>query len=141
LKEAVSRLEGMLKKETERVGEMWRMNCAQVYAFDEAITAKDSEIETLRAKVDELQAPPGSPPMDSTATVPERRPFIHPPMPGTHTDITPVVTHSVHASGLTRRGKAPPVNEFSGEDPDILLDDWLPSLKRASQWNAWSEED
>ena len=78
LKEAVSRLEGMLKKETERVGEMWRMNCAQVYAFDEAITAKDSEIITLRAKVAELQAPPGSPPMDSTATVPEQRPFIHP---------------------------------------------------------------
>ena len=57
-------------------------------------------------------------------------------MPGTHTEITPVVTLSVHASGLTRRGKAPPINEFSGKDPDILLDDWLPSLERASQWNA-----
>ena len=29
------------------------------------------------------------------------------------------------------------MNEFSGED---LLEDWLPSLERASKWNAWSEE-
>ena len=33
------------------------------------------------------------------------------------------------------------VNEFSGEDPECLLDDWLPSLNRASLWNGWSEEE
>ena len=37
-------------------------------------------------------------------------------------------------------GKAPPVNEFSGEDSECLLEDWLPSLEQASKWNAWSEE-
>ena len=40
-----------------------------------------------------------------------------------------------------RRGKAPPIEFFSGEDPAILLDDWLPSLERASLWNGWSTAD
>ena len=39
-----------------------------------------------------------------------------------------------------RRGKAPPIEFFTGEDA-CILDDWLPSLERASIWNGWSEED
>ena len=38
--------------------------------------------------------------------------------------------------GGTRRGKAPPVPVFSGENLECQLDDWLPSLERASIWNA-----
>ena len=37
-----------------------------------------------------------------------------------------------------RRGRAPPIEFFSGEDPAITVDDWLPSLERASSWNGWS---
>lgn len=37
--------------------------------------------------------------------------------------------------------EAPHLNEFSGEDPACLLEDWLPSLKQASFWNTWSEEE
>ena len=37
---------------------------------------------------------------------------------------------------LRRKGKAPPVDPFTGENPDIMLDDWLPSLDRASEWNS-----
>lgn len=43
--------------------------------------------------------------------------------------------------GGQRQGKAAPIEFFSGEDPAILLDDWLPSLERASLWNGWSPED
>ena len=32
-----------------------------------------------------------------------------------------------------RRGKAPPIAFFSGDDPALLLDDWIPSLERAAQ--------
>ena len=46
----------MKNKETERVSEMWRMNCAQVAGFDEAMTAKEHEIESLKAKIAELEA-------------------------------------------------------------------------------------
>ena len=40
-----------------------------------------------------------------------------------------------------RRGKAPPVEQFSGDKTDELLDDWLPTLERAGVWNAWSQEE
>ena len=40
-----------------------------------------------------------------------------------------------------RRGKAPPVDPFSGESDEVQLDDWLPALERAASWNEWSEED
>ena len=40
-----------------------------------------------------------------------------------------------------RRGKAPPVDSFSGDDGDTCFDDWLPSLERAASWNAWTDEE
>lgn len=39
------------------------------------------------------------------------------------------------------RRKAPPIEFFSGEDPSILRDDWLPSLERAAAWNGWMTEE
>lgn len=50
-------------------------------------------------------------------------------------------SRSSHTFTAARRGKAPTVNEFSGDDPESLLKDWLPSLERASLWNTWSEEE
>ena len=44
-------------------------------------------------------------------------------------------------SRMRRRGKAPPVDSFTGEDPEIRLEDWLPALPRASEWNGWSNAD
>ena len=40
-----------------------------------------------------------------------------------------------------RRGKAPPVDSFSGETTGLTFDDWFPSLQRASDWNQWSDEE
>ena len=40
-----------------------------------------------------------------------------------------------------RRGKAPPIDFFSGKNPAILLDDWVPSLERAAQWNGWTAQE
>ena len=39
------------------------------------------------------------------------------------------------------RGKAPPVDSFVGESPDILFDDWYPALQRAAEWNGWSRSE
>lgn len=63
--------------------------------------------------------------------------------------IPPIVSSSLAGGGVAtwtheahrRRGKAPPVSKFTGEDPEYILDDWLPLLERASQWNAWTEEE
>jgi len=43
--------------------------------------------------------------------------------------------------GTARRGKAPPVDPYTGEDPEIRFEDWLPTLTRAVTWNHWSEEE
>ena len=136
LREEVSEVQDVLKGESERVGEMWRMKCAQVVGFDEAIITKEKEINSMRSRVAELEASMGGGPVVSASMVPIV-PVVLPPVLSTRAPApssTPVPTPA-------RRGKAPPVNEFSGEDPECLLDDWLPSLNRASLWNGWSEEE
>ena len=133
LKEEVTKVKHSLGKESERVRELWKTNCAQVASFDTAITAKDNEIESLRARVAELEAAAGS--VSTIAT-----PTAHSPT-DSRLRLAPPVPPSARIAHTTRRGKAPPVNEFSGEDPECLLEDWLPSFERASLWNAWSEEE
>ena len=39
------------------------------------------------------------------------------------------------------RGKAPPIDPFCGTDPEVRLDDWLPTLECAAVWNNWSNEE
>ena len=40
-----------------------------------------------------------------------------------------------------KRGCAPLINLFSSEDPEVCLDDWLPSLQCATQLNKWTAEE
>ena len=40
-----------------------------------------------------------------------------------------------------QKGKAPPIDQFTGEDEDTRLDDWLPALARVAYWNHWSPEE
>ena len=40
-----------------------------------------------------------------------------------------------------RLGKAPPVDFFNGEQLEVRLEDWLPTLERAVAWNGWSNEE
>ena len=134
LKEEVAKVNDLRRKDSERVRELWRGNCEQVAGFDQAIAAKDSEIDSLRARVAELEAAAGSVPA-ATAPTPLR---VH-CLPASRVGVMPPPSSRV--TPLARRGKAPPVNEFSGEDPECLLEDWLPSLERTSLWNTWSEEE
>ena len=125
LADEAKRLREELMRENEWVKEMWKMNCAQLSGFDEALSAKDAEIEALKERVSRRE------------TFVELSSVV-PPSPTSEDHITvPVWTPEAHK----RRGKAPLVSEFTGEDPEYLLDDWLPSLERASLWNAWTEEE
>lgn len=36
-----------------------------------------------------------------------------------------------------RRGRAPQVEMFSNEDSNTMLDNWLPAMERAAEWNGW----
>ena len=38
-----------------------------------------------------------------------------------------------------RRGKAPPVEPFTGEGVDTLFEEWLPTFEWVATWNNWSE--
>ena len=44
-------------------------------------------------------------------------------------------------SGRGCSGKAPPIDYFTGEDPGITLREWLSLLRRAADWNEWSNEE
>ena len=41
---------------------------------------------------------------------------------------------------MSRKGKAPPVEPFAGEETDTHLDDWIPSLQRAKREKAPQKE-
>ena len=145
LEAKVISLSGELTRVRGRVDEMWKINCAQVVAFDETITAKDAEIELLTARIAELEA--------SIARASEVEPTrLTLPQPSAHSvPVLPASDGLVAGSRVRagvpvaptslRRGKAPPVREFSGEDLECQLDDWLSSLERASVWNARTAEE
>ena len=143
LEAKVSSLSGELARVRERVNEIWKLNCSQMVAFDETITAKDAEIEQLTAKVNELEAS-----LTRVTDVDPARLTRLPPLPH-HTPISvlgsdrpvPLPAGVPMAPTPAHRGKAPPVSQFSGEDLECQLHDWLPSLERASVWNAWTAEE
>ena len=100
----------------KRLKEVWRMNCDQSISYDKELAAKDAVIAGLQGR---LAATPLS---DHLGAVPRGE------------------RHSLHSSttsGGSRRGKAPPVDPFLGDDDIVRFDDWLPSLERAASWNSW----
>ena len=91
------------------------------------LSAKDGEIADLKR-----QLPGHSTPQDRSTPLPEAS-TVSTGESATHADELP--------RSRTRRGKAPPVDPFTGEDLEVRLDDWLPSLGRAKLWNDWTEEE
>ena len=129
----ISTLADKLKRETERVNEVWRMSCEQVSAFDWAVSAKDAEINSLRATIVELETSRLDPvafrthsPCFELSHAVTYGPSVSMPRPSPH------LSHVASRAGLThstsRRYKVPPVCEFTSDDPDFDLEDWLPSL-------------
>ena len=62
---------------------------------------------------------------------------------GTVVTSSPLVTQAATLSdaAVQHRGKAPPIDAFTGEDAEIRFDDWLPTLERAATWNNWTESE
>ena len=87
------------------------------------MSSRDEEIERLKRQIREMQ--PRAPPPGLSAE-----------------SVLDVSTTSTSASeSRPRRGKAPPVDPFTGEDLASTLDDWLPSLQTAATWYGWSEDE
>ena len=118
-------LQEQVQCEKTRFKELWRTNCECLTEFDEVVAQKDAEIKRLK----QLLAEAGH---RSESPVSERDPHES------------MVVSSGHRAGLPKKsrwGKAPPVDPFTGEDPEICLEDWLPLLERAATWNEWTEEE
>ena len=101
-----------------RVKELWRMNCERLSEYDSLLVAKDEQIARL------------------TAQLAERH---HHRVPSEENDDADSVAEPQIREN--RCGRAPPVDKFTGKDPLVRLDDWLPGLNRASRWNGWSPEE
>ena len=64
------------------------------------------------------------------------------PPPVSTESVLDISTTSTSASeSRPRRGKAPPVDPFTGEGLASTLDDWLSSLQIATTWYGWSEDE
>ena len=140
----VSSLREGLQKQKDRVKELWKINCEQLAEHDSIIAAKDVEISSLRARVEELTMHEHAPGGESLATTGVR--LIDPPGDTSpHRGPGDRMSRDPKPPGprppIPHRGKAPPVDSFTGENQEIRLDDWLPALERASTWNGWSEEE
>ena len=122
--------------------DLWRMSCEQLANHDELMASKEKEVEELKMRLSELE--PGSRSAVHACTTP-RVETLEPPKPGRtvtslRTDATEFVSPavsgmSVPTTATSRRGKAPPVDMFSGEAS------FKPALERAATWNAWSSEE
>ncbi len=124
----------------ERLKQVWRLNCEQVAEYEELLAAKDAELERLRdllARRDES----GSQPAMMTPSKGERTERIPKEGAVQTVDFQAARESAAELPSFRRRGKAPPVDSFTGEEPDVQLDDWLPALQRAAKWNGWTEQE
>ena len=56
---------------------------------------------------------------------------------GTTSSGFPTVTPLLgHCQVQQHHGKAPPIDEFTVEDSQITIDDWIPVLEHAASWNG-----
>ena len=128
LRAEVERLKTELEAQKSRVRELWKLNCEQLAEMDSSLLQKDEEIGSLKAKVARLR---GSSPRPSVPSSTSEDPEQGAEDEGVQrTDRTRV-----------RRGKAPPIDTFTGEDAESRLDDWLPTLQRVADWSGWTPDD
>ena len=115
----------VLEQKKARIKELWRMSCGQVEEYDTMVVAKDNEIAAIKAQLAEQEqhrTPNSSD--DDTVSIVQRHKVIE-----------------KQRAKDSRRGRAPSIDLFTGEDSSIRLDDWLPGLNLASRWNGWTPEE
>ena len=106
-------------------------------AHEEALEEKDAEIALLKARILSLtnERPAEEVPADHTSDIAVHMARQDLTMPSPHTHEVPDTV------AAARRGKAPPVEPYTGENPDLLWEEWLPMFERAASWNGWTEQD
>ena len=109
----------IVQLQAAKTRDLWRLNCEQLAEMDGSLVEKDEEISRLKDEVARLRQ---SSPSDNS-------------------EGASVESGGAPVPSRVRRGKAPPVDPFTGEDPECRLDDWFPTLRRATDWYGWTEGD
>ena len=123
----MERLQEALKVQTLKMKRFWSQKCELLLMYEMAMEDKEETIATKDAVISSLQS--------ELAGLKE----IQPPSAGAHSeqqysrprsilDTEPTHSHS-HC------GKALLIDPFHGNDPEVRLDDWLPTLERAAVWS------
>ena len=145
----VSEMKESVKREKEKVREIWRLNCEQLAQYDAECTSKDAEIVVLKAKICELESDRDGPEVEASSTDPPAPRDV--PAESISARLTTPLSHASPAATSSgpqpmphrpsRRGKAPPVDAYTGENAEVRFEDWLPTLERAASWNGWSDDE
>ncbi len=128
---------------------MWKKNCRQLAEQEVEIASKDAEIarlrQLLRRRLASSHGSQTSEDLQASAASRLEHPLHHYGQDGEEpwTGVPEREQRGREQQRQTgqRRGRAPPVDAFSGEDPEVQFDDWLPGLQRAAEWNGWTEQE
>ena len=157
-KETIARLEDELWSEKAKTKRFWRQQCDQLALHEATIDEKDMEIASLREKLASLELAiadsrrsddghaysrgasrsqaEGSGLQVNDIRSRSRESNVQSMVQPNSTETT--TESSQHSS---RKGRAPPLDCFTGTNSEITFEDWLPSLERVAKWNDWSRED
>ena len=92
------------------------------------LTDQDSSVVPASVISPPLPSVLGEPPTCSPPRVVQLPSSVTTPItPASSGRIPPVPATCV--PGSARKGKAPPFDTFSGEDPEVRIEDWIPSLQ------------
>ena len=133
--EEIERLKAALSSQTEKAKRFWRLRCEQMLAHDKLIEAKEGEIASLHARLAALRTQ-NSRAADSHLTVETAQ-------QDSVNEFAVPTSRQLDTSTVqpSRKGKAPPVDLFTGESSDVLWEDWLPTLEWTATWNNWTESE
>ena len=116
LHKEVEVLKKSLKQQTIKAKQFWTQKCEQLLAHEAIIEEKDAKIAALKELARVV-------PSVSADIAPD------PPSEVSETSLLSEVSTVIHG----RRGKAPPVDAFNGNDPELWFEDWLPTLERKAK--------
>ena len=122
--EEVSKLKKDLQKERDKAKQAWGMSCRQAAEQEDLLALKDRQIRELKLKLAESRS--------------SHTHSVHSESDGEQPAVEPTASHQ---QPMRRRGKTPPIDQFTGENPEVRFEDWLPALQRAARWNNWSDEE
>ena len=123
----IEALRAQLKKEKDRAKKLWALNCRRATEQENLLLSKDLEIQELESR---LEGRSRSTEHESSSGESELS-------PGAAATLLPIIP----PSRPHRKGKAPPIDQYTGENPEVRFDDWLPTLTRTASWNGWSESE